>query len=154
MSDKNIYDAIAKQYYKMIYSYCMTDMQNDVAAKDCTQEVFFRLYVNRGKLKTFENIRAWLFRCADNVMKEYRRKNHFEVPASDEIDVPVEDSLLISTEIRQSIIEIVGQEDYDLLLNYYIAGTDRKLLADNLGISEFALRKRIQRIRDTLRKNL
>lgn len=133
----------------------MTDMKNDAAAKDCTQEVFFRLYVNRGKLKTFENIRAWLFRCADNVMKEYRRKNRFEVPTSDrEIDVPVEDSLLISTEIRQSIIEIVGQEDYDLLLNYYIAGTDRKLLADNLGISEFALRKRIQRIRDTLRKNL
>ena len=71
-----------------------------------------------------------------------------------EVNTAVDDNSLISVELKQSIIDIVGQDDFNLLMNYYIAREDPKVIAENYGISESTLRKRIQRIKELLKNNL
>ncbi len=62
MKFENIFNEIAEQYYKSIFKYCYVKLDNEHAAKDCTQEVFLTLYRKMDKLKLSENVRAWLYR--------------------------------------------------------------------------------------------
>lgn len=77
---ENTFNEIAQQYYDAIFKYCCVRLNNEHAAKDCTQEVFLILYKKMDKLKLSENIRAWLYRTSDNVIKNYRRKNKDSIP--------------------------------------------------------------------------
>lgn len=96
MKFENIFNEIAEQYYNAIFKYCCVRLDNEHAAKDCTQEIFLTLYRKIDKLKLSENVRAWLYRTADNVMKNYRRKNKITV-SIDDINETAEDSYSVET---------------------------------------------------------
>lgn len=78
MNYENTYEEITRRYYQAIYNYCQVRLKDEYAAEDCTQDVFLLLYRKMNKIKLSENIRAWLYRTADNVIKNHRRKikNH------------------------------------------------------------------------------
>lgn len=151
MSSNSIYNEMIKRYYKPIFAYCLVKLKNKASAEDCTQEVFLWLYKKWGSIKNFDNINAWLHRTADNVIKKYISRNAKETPIPDDIlDIPIQENFFDGNDIAV----LIGKDDYDLLLNYYIAGKSSKEIADDLSISETVLRKRIQRIRDKIKKHL
>lgn len=151
MSNNSIYNEMIKKYYKTIFAYCFVRLKNKASAEDCTQEVFLLLYKKWGSVKNFDNINAWLHRTADNVMKKYISRNVKESPMPDDIlDIPIQENFFDGN----NVFDLIGKDDYDLLLNYYIAGKNLKEIADELGVSEIVLRKRIQRIRDKIKKHL
>lgn len=140
---ENTFNEIAQQYYDAIFKYCCVRLNNEHAAKDCTQEVFLILYKKMDKLKLSENIRAWLYRTSDNVIKNYRRKNKDSIPLDELNETPTEDCYSVDMPFE----EIITKDEYNLLESYYINGEDISRISENLGISKAATFQRIHRIK-------
>ena len=142
MKYENAFDEIAEQYYNSIFRYCYVKLSDEHAAKDCTQEVFLIFFGKMDKLKLSENIRAWLYRTADNVMSNYRKK-HKETVSYDDVNEVTEDTYSVETPFN----DIISEEEYELLKSYYIDGDDIEIISGRLGISKAAAAQRIHRIK-------
>ncbi len=142
MKYENMFDEIAEQYYNAIFRYCCVKLSDEHAAKDCTQEVFLILFKKIDKLKLSENIRAWLYRTADNVMKNYRKKNK-ETVSYDDVTEVSEDVYSVETPFEN----IISKEEYELLKAYYIDEDDIEIISQRLGISKATAAQRIHRIK-------
>ena len=142
MKFENIFNEIAEQDYQSIFRYCYVKLDNEHAAKDCTQEVFLILYSKMDKLKLSENVRAWLYRTADNVMKNYRKKNKITV-SLDDVNETTEDNY----SVEKPFEDIISKDEYELLNSYYINGDSIETISKQLGISKDAVYQRIHRIK-------
>lgn len=143
MKYENPFDEIVKQYYNPIFRYCFVRLQNEADAYDCTQEVFIIFYQKMDKLKLSENIRAWLYRTADNVMKNFRRKNKEHIPLDDIAEVAVEDNY----SVESSLEGVVSEQEYEILKSFYVDNESIELISKRIGISSDAAYKRIYRIK-------
>ncbi len=144
---ENTFDEIAKQYYQAIFRYCLVRLDDEQTAYDCTQDVFLTLYRKMDKLKLSENVRAWLYRTADNVMKNYRRKNKIVV-SIDELNEATEDIYSIEAPFEETITK----DEYELLDSYYIKGENIGNISKRLGISKAAASQRLCRIKSKIEK--
>lgn len=147
MKYENVFNEIAEQYYNAIFRYCYVRLNDEHAAKDCTQEVFFTFSVKINKLKLSENIRAWLYRTADNVMNNYKKK-HKEMLSYDDVNEATEDTYSVETPFK----DIISEEEYELLKSYYIDGNDIEIISSRLGISKAATSQRIHRIKAKIKE--
>lgn len=88
ISDKE-YEAIYKKYHSPILIYCNIKLQcNQLNAEDCTEKVFETLYSKKDQFYSMENIRAWLYRTADNFIRKSCResKKDFEILHYEQFD--------------------------------------------------------------------
>ena len=72
---KNELENLSEEYYMSIYKYCYIRLENNKSySYDITNEVFVLLCEKWEGLKK-ENVKAWLYRTADNMLKSFYRKN-------------------------------------------------------------------------------
>ncbi len=149
-------EKIISTYYREIYSYCFVKLNyRHHSAEDCTQEVFVIFFQKHDKLETADNIRIWLYRTADNVIKACLRKN----PTT---DVSIENNPEVIAEMAaessfpedadDSPLDILSSEERQLLEAYY--DTDygqRSAAAKKLGISLAAMYQKVHKIKKKLR---
>lgn len=129
-------------YGNMLYRICAVSLSNLYDAEDALQDVFVR-YIE--KAPTFldpEHEKAWLIRVTINICKNKRRFNlrHSHCDLYDYADIPYTDD-------EHSIIKAVTglPEKYKLpMLLHYVEGYSCSECAAYLGISDAALRKRLQ----------
>lgn len=131
------------------------DLRQDI--DECIQDTFVLLWQKRLSLVHHPNIDGWLYRAALNKFmdrgKRYRvyRKYYTAFHGNEEIPDDRGDAMETLEQHMEEIIEIVGQEAYDLLLQYYDSHLSNVDLAGKLGITHAALRMRIARIIRPLR---
>lgn len=148
---------IIQTYYKEIYSYCFVKLNyRHHSAEDCTQDVFVIFFQKYEKLDTTDNIRLWLYRTADNVIKAHLRKNPTtDVSIEDNpevMDIPAESSF--PDDSADSQLDILTDEERKLLEAYY--DTDygqRSAAAKKMGLSLAAMYQRVHKIKNKLRRN-
>lgn len=150
MKYENPFDEIVKQYYNSIYRYCYVRLGKECDAYDCTQEVFVILCQKADKLNINENIRAWLYRTADNVMRNFKRKNNKYISFDDVPEIPVETDFSVETPFN----EVISENEYQLLKTYYIDKEDISHIAKKLDITKEAAYKRIYRIKAKIIKHI
>lgn len=147
--NKENFDNTVKQYYQLIYRYCLARLSEPMAAQDCTQEVFLTFYKKLSVLED-DNILGWLYRTASNLVNNYRKNapclNSLEETDADEIAVndnyseerPFED-ILTETELK-------------MLSEHYIDGYDIAEVAQRNNKSVAAVYKSFQRLKVKLGK--
>lgn len=156
MENKDLCTIIAETYYTEIYKFCYAALNCDEqAAADCTQETFFILVRKKHFLNLNGNMRAWLYKTAEGVIRNYRRKEQkyrAQLPLdSIEIAVETESPAPDGELLRQKLTA----DEYALLLAYY----DRELgsrseLAEQYGLPVRLLYKKVERIKQKLRRAL
>ena len=139
-------DAIIERHYQSVYCYCAARLRDKEAAKDCTQEVFLALVRKQEKLKDLEDIRPWLYRAADLAMQEYRRKNAKYIAVADE-DLERLCETVLPDSAEDCLRELLTEEEYSLIRAHYLQGFSMRELAEQLAVSEDAVKQRISRIR-------
>ncbi len=96
MLSKEELEAYCKEYYSLIYRYCLNKLSNREDAEDATQETFVVFY-KKGSLLEQEHIKAWLLTTAHHmVLKEYKRRSLIK----DKESVFDEEMLEISRRVR------------------------------------------------------
>ena len=120
-------------------------------AKDLAQDTFVQAY--KGILKTDAELsfKAWLYRIAtNNAFRHSRRKKLLSfIPfTSKERDIQIADERLDCPEdtvaIREALLK-VPQEQRTCLVLHFVEGFKYREIAETLGCSEEAVRKRVAR---------
>jgi RNA polymerase sigma factor (sigma-70 family) len=144
----------------MAYGAALGVLRDRAAAQDAVQQAYLRAFRRLDQLEAPEAFNAWLRRVVVSVALNMRRARRTTLLRLDETpDVPVLDE----TETRWSAEQrhrlaaallTLSAADRQLCDRRYHGGWSTARLAANVGIDEAAMRKRLQRIRDKLRKEI
>ena len=153
MINKEECSKIINQYYKEIYNYCYSRLKFDKqSAEDCAQDVFVTFFSKREKLGD-EAIRLWLYRTADNVIRNFMRSHDQSIISLD--DSPEAENITADSPFsdeKHSVLDILSDEEMNILRVYYdSAYGDKKAAAKKLGLSLPALYQKIHKIKSKLK---
>lgn len=149
------------EYYEALCRYCTVRMPNNTLfAEDIANEVFALLCRKWQGLEK-SDIRAWLYRAADNLLKEFFRKQAKEAKKTEYMEDM--DDCTDSGLIYEQIFDNIGDDEIEVYKNKILSGLsqkDRKLYEMNfverlshkeickeLLISEETLKKRLYRLK-------
>lgn len=139
------------------YLYRMTG-DHDIAL-DLAQDTFIRAYRGILKTDTIDNFKAWIYKIATNNALQYLRRKKLvsfislealktaEPPGNDRAADDAAEELVI----KEILGKIPGQQRTCLVL-HYVEGFKYREIAETIGISEEAVRKRIARGKETFRQ--
>ncbi|MBQ7777566.1 MAG: RNA polymerase sigma factor [Oscillibacter sp.] len=151
MENAALFHQVYERYGPALYRFCLLQLKNPADAEDALQEVFLKRLYRSPEFASTEHERRWLFRVALNQCRdELRRSRRTEVP------------------LEAAALSAMPQEERDILhqvaalpeklrtvihLHYYEGYTVEEL-AQLLGVSVSAVKMRLKRGREALRREM
>ncbi len=138
------------EYGSSLYRLCSVMMGNRDDAEDAVQECFLKYVEKAPQFNDDEHEKAWLIRVASNTCKDMlRKRKHQSFVSLDEIR-----NLGVCEDNAQILGMLVSlEEKYRIVIHlHYVEGYKAREIAPMLGITEAAVKKRLQRGRDALRE--
>lgn len=143
-------ERVINEHGDSIYRLCSVMLKNTFDAQDAVQECFLKYITKAPNFNDSEHEKAWLIRVAANVCKDMMRKRRRLSPVS-----PDEIRNLGKSEDNAQILGLLVslEEKYRIVIHlHYVEGYKTGELSAMLGISEAAVKKRLQRGREALRE--
>jgi RNA polymerase sigma factor (sigma-70 family) len=131
-------------------------VHNPEDAEDIAQETYVRAFDQLGNLQDATSLLAWLQRIARNLALNRRRASRWSFVSDldmSQIAQPEIDADELGPALARALVGL-GGEDRQLCERYYHGGWTTTRLAGEMKISEGAVRKRLQRVRERLRKGI
>ncbi len=140
------------QYADAIFRHCYLRLSNREVGKDLMQETFVKAFVYAGKGQKIDNIRALLYRIANNLIVDYVRKaKETSLDALQEAGFDptgVDDNTLIQRLDEQRIIRELAKltpDDRKMITMRFIDELKPQEIAAVLGLSANVVSVRIHR---------
>ena len=151
MGNAELFHQVYAQYGPALYRICKLQLKYPAAAEDALQEVFLKRLYRAPVFDSPEHEKRWLYRVALNQCRdELRRKRRTEVPLE-------EAALLAMPEAERELVAQVAALPEKLRtvihLHYYEGYTVEELAA-LLGVSVGAVKMRLLRGREALRREM
>jgi RNA polymerase sigma-70 factor (ECF subfamily) len=148
----DVFAEIIEEYQYPLIRYLSRLTGDDDLAQDLAQDTFLQAYKNILKTDTELNLKAWLYRIATNNALQYHRRKKiislipFEImrkPEPHHFGSHTQD-LTEKIAVSDVLIQIPYEKRICLVL-HYVEGFRYREIAETLGISEEAVRKRVSR---------
>lgn len=161
---RQFFISLCESYYPKILRYTHFMLENEAAARDCTQEVFLLACQKSALLAEHPNPGGFLFQTAKNLVHKARRERYERMlhdlsldDAAEPADTREEPLTVLDREIDvipywEQAIERLSEEKRLLYRLYYIENRPMAQIAPLLSLSETALRMRYVRLRRELRE--
>lgn len=145
---KNLIDNYSAMLFRICY--CILCQRDD--AEDALQDTFLKYLTKAPEFESAEHEKAWLIKVATNISKNMvlLRKRRKTVDLDELNSIGIEDE---DTQVFESIMALPVKYKIVMTL-YYIEGYSSKEVADIIGISPDAVRKRLQNGRELLKKEI
>ena len=153
VSDEEVEQTII-EYSDLLYKICFLILKDDSDVQDVLQETFIKYMTKSPDLESEDHKKAWLIKVSQNKCKEFLRfhKRHVAVPLEEvEESFSVTDGMDTDTSNILSLIWNLKYKLKSVVILYYIEGYKVNEVARILGISESAVKKRLERARKELR---
>ena len=137
------------KYRKVIFNYLYSKTKDYNLSEELTSDVYYNLLTRNYNIRE-ETEKSYLIGIALNALIDRSRKKKFE--SLDFIDEPIYSENFETNELEELVFGVL-EEDFELF-KFYSLGEDYKSLSEKYGLSVVALRKKIQRIREKLKKDL
>ena len=142
------FDALWQEYEKELTNFVRARLFDKSLASDIIQEVAIKIYKNKSRLASIDNIRAWLYRVTRNTLIDFYKQNDKTIPSelysleliTDEIDDDMNElniclSNMMSSSLNKSdneilhlsVIEQYSLKEISSTLKMSIEGTKSKL---------------------------
>ena len=152
--DKARFTAAVERYQNMVYRTALHALGNPQDADDAVQEVFLRLFKERGTFASEEHLRRWLLRVAVNCCRDAlkspwrkRRVSMEELPETPVFDRPEQAALY------REVMAL--PEKYRTVLNlFYYEELSVREIGDLLGVGDSTVTTRLARARRRLKERL
>ena len=85
--DKQAFGYIYERYLDEIYRYIFFRVKDEVEAEDLTEQVFIKAWVSlhkRQRKNQIENLRAWIYRIAHNLVIDHYRSRKNNLPLNEQ----------------------------------------------------------------------
>ena len=150
--DKDAFVFLVERYQGAVYAYCLNQVPSEEDAKDTTQEVLLKAYLNLGQLKTPHAFRSWLYTIASNECRMWHRKHQFHEPleAAAEKATTTDRSDLETRLTVKEEIDALPESQRLVILMHYFSGFTLKEIGEFLGTSREAIKARLFRARKQL----
>ena len=158
--DVESYGDLVRATQTMAYGVALGVLRDPGIAQDAVQQAYLRAFRRLGTLQDPAAFAGWLRRIVITVASNMRRARRFTLLQLDDIpEVPVLDE----AETRWSDLQrhrlaaallTLSPEDRQLCDRRYHGRWSTARLAVRAGVDEAAMRKRLQRVRDKLRKEI
>mgnify|MGYP000883428364 FL=1 len=145
-----------EEKFRQFYLYANTKLHNPQLDEDAVQDTFLIAYIKIADLMASNNPKGWLMNTLKNTLRNVIRKRGstksyvFLSIEQDNVNIKSEDEISFETLYSGT----VSDEDLYLLKRAVIDQSSCLELADELGISLEACKKRVQRAKTKFRKQL
>lgn len=151
VENAELFHQVYQQYGPALYRFCLLQMKNAADAEDALQEVFLKRLYRAPDFNSTEHEKRWLYRVALNQCRdELRRKRRTEVPLE-------EAALLAMPEVERELLSQVAalpEKLRTVIHLHYYEGCTVEELAALLGVSVSAVKMRLLRGREALRREM
>ena len=148
--DPDAFTALMNAYMQHLYKTAKAILMNDEDAADAMQETIMVCWEKMGTLKEDRYFKAWVTKILINECYNLIRGRK-GVTYVDEIPEIPDDGEKSDLEWKEALAAL--GEDYRLVVVlYYVQGFQTKEIASLMGISDAAVRTRLTRAREQLRK--
>jgi len=123
-----------------LYGYIWRKTRNEAVAQDLVQELFIRLWRNRGRLDPKQSLKAYLYTAASRLAIDHLRKKmtrdqfHNAISDSPSATQSHELDVIRKTEIRNALVQLSENQRTVFCLSRFESLTYREI-ADSLGVS-------------------
>lgn len=135
--------------YDKIYRYCYFKLRSRETAEDVTQEAFLRYFE---RFSDRDSV-ALLYTIAKNLCIDRLRRTPFE-PLDEDIPTESHEDIVIEKLSVRSALEALSEDMREILLLRYCSGLGISQIAGIMGISRFAVSRRLKTAEKSLRENL
>ena len=159
-SDGAAFTAVMERYREKVWRVCWRLMGSEHDAEDAAQEVFVRLFFERGKFAGRSTYSTWLHGVAIRtclMLRRSRSRRRRREDSDDEERIeshadakPQGTAAVDATHDIRKLLECLDEEDRALVLMRFDENHDYEQLAEMFGTSAGACRMRISRIREKL----
>jgi len=136
-------------------------LKNEALAKDATQEIFTKIFLNLSKFSGRSKFSTWVYSitynyCIDTIRKKKKEKNLFSDEMDDAPDIieEVNDEALLEMEVKRlgRVLELIPSGDRAVLLMKYQDDLSIKEIAEILNKTESAIKMKIKRAKHKAQK--
>jgi RNA polymerase sigma-70 factor (ECF subfamily) len=153
---------LVERYYDACWRYAYRMLGDRADAEDAAQETFLRAMASLGAYQERAQFRQWLFtilvnQCRNALVARARRKSRFvssdELPEHDQRRGITDPPVLADDELARAVAQLEPEQREALLLRFG-EGMDYAEMATATGASQSALKMRVKRACDRLRRLL
>jgi RNA polymerase sigma factor (sigma-70 family) len=164
--DRAAFGRIVAASQNSITAIALSIVRDVPASQDIAQDAFINAWNNLPGLRNPNSFLPWLRQITRNLARDHLRRRASEKRYGGDMDdilavvadpTPDAPELLARQHEEQIVAELIDElpeETREILLIYYREGQSSKQVAALLGMQDAAVRKRLQRARDSLRADL
>jgi RNA polymerase sigma-70 factor (ECF subfamily) len=152
------FEEIYERYADKVYRKCLSFVKDQPKAEDFTHDIFLKLIVRIGTFKETSKFSTWLFSITYNYCMDQLRlsKKMAENELDEELEIAddgdeSEELEMDAKKLKQALETISTQERTILLMKYQDDFSIREI-ADTFGLTESAVKMRLKRTKEKLRK--
>lgn len=143
---------LVEKYAQMLFRICFCILGNKQDAEDALQDTFVKYLTKAPDFDTQDYEKAWLIKVATNISKNMQmlkiRRNTVNIDDMHSVGVQEEDS-----QVFEAIMNLPVKYKVVMVL-HYIEGYSSKEIAEIIYASDDAVRKRLQKGRYLLKKEM
>jgi len=148
--DEESFNVLYRETAAPLRAYAARVLGNASQADDVVQETYLRLLRVAVSFDTRNELRAYLFRIASNLIADHFRKQKRESPLSDAPDAGVQERDLPSRVDMGRVFRLLRPRERQLLWLAHVEGANYHELAKALGLGEGSVRVLLSRARKKL----
>ncbi|GAB3943546.1 RNA polymerase sigma factor [Spirosoma harenae] len=162
-TQRNIYfEKLYERYCDKVYRKCLSFTKDPVRAEDLTHDIFLKLVVKLGSFREQAKFSTWLYSitynyCTDQIRSHNLHREVYMDEGWERLDIGAEDGLAELAEMEAKQLERalrqLPPDEQTLLLMKYQDDISIRDIADINGLTESAVKMRLKRSRDKLRKH-
>lgn len=161
LGDELAFRELYNRHWNRLYSFALSWLKSSVLAEDMVQDVFLKLWVNRGQLQKIKNAEDYLFIACRNTVINLMNKNAVRLNAAKlPVTAPegplLPDAALQLKEMRHTIQELVERLPPQQRQVFKLSredGLTHEQIALRLGIMKETVKNHLVRALNTLRKS-
>ncbi|SFD11068.1 RNA polymerase sigma factor [Spirosoma endophyticum] len=161
-TQRNIYfERLYERYCDKVYRKCLSFTKDPVRAEDLTHDIFLKLVVKLSSFREQAKFSTWLYSitynyCTDQLRSHNLRREVYVDEGWERLDLGTDDGLAEMAEMEAQQLERalhqLAPEEQTMLLMKYQDDISIRDIAQLNGLTESAVKMRLKRSRDKLRK--
>ena len=152
------YERIVVATQRMVASVALAVTRDVHASEDIAQDTFLRAWQHLGQLENPDSVLPWLRHVARNRAIDHVRTRRPAVTVDELVETgPGPEQSLLRQQQADALaqaLDAIPDQSREVLLLFYREGESSQAVAGLLGLSDAAVRKRLQRARDCLKSDV
>ncbi len=155
----NYFETLYKRYVTKVYRRCLSLIKDTTKAEDFTHDIFLRVHGNLSNFREQATFSTWLYSISYNYcMDQLRTANRiswteigpdYDREATDNTD---KELLEMQFQRLSMILQSISPDETEMLRLKYEDGLDIRAIADRFALKESAVKMRLKRTRDKVRR--